>query len=208
MRARSRRVAFVGLVLALALVSSGCFQIRMFKIEGRYSLETTAPADQTAVQVDLYPMALATALQQNDRIVLLIGLQNLDFRLMQQWDPAGNWGGPYTAVRNDAIATYLRQGDNCTANGIEASDITGMEWLGFASPGNVTAMGLTWEDLADVFRIRFRVARPAETDDFDYGSVVVFSAGWLESDGDGIPEDDELVCTGMVAFSVPFRPDS
>jgi hypothetical protein len=159
------------------------------------------------VQLDLYPMALSTALQTNDRVVLLIGLQDLDFHSMRPWDPGGNWGGPLASFRNDAVATFLLEEGNCTANGVDASDMEGDydEWLAYVSNDPVDATSLTWADLAEVFRVRFRVERPDGTDDSNYGSVVVFSAGWAD-EGNGVPAGQELVCTGMIAFSIPFRP--
>jgi len=203
MRTRSRRVALIGLVLVLALITAGCFQIRMFKIDGRYSLE---PGTSTAVQVDLYPMALTGTVMTSDQIVLLIGLDNLNFHSMNPWDPGGNWGGPLASVRNDAVANFLLEEGNCNANGVDASDMEGWydDWLAYASVDRVDGTGLTWADLARVFRIRFRVERPAGTGDSEYGSVTVFSAGWAD-DGDGVAEGEELICTGMVAFSIPFR---
>ncbi len=203
MRVRSRRLPIVVLILVLALLTSGCFQIRLFKIQGRYSL---APGAATAVQMDLYPVALSLG-NAGQRVVILIGLEQLDYHSRSQFDLAGNWGGPMGSTLDSTAETVLLSGGVCMANGIDAADMGASydEWFAFVSNSTVDTTGITWANLAEVFRLRIRVQREAGTDDDSLGNVVVFSAWWMD-DGNGIVEAGEIVCNSMVATSIPFRP--
>jgi hypothetical protein len=191
------------LVLALALLTSGCFQIRLFKIKGRYSLE---PGTATAVQLDLYPVALSLG-NAGSRVVILIGLEQLDYHSRSQFDLVGNWGGPMGSTQNDTAEGVLLTAGECTAYGVDAADMAASydEWYAFVSNDTVDTTGITWSELADVFRLRIRVQREAGTDDDSFGNVVVFSAWWMD-DGNGVAEAGELVCNSMMASSIPFRP--
>jgi hypothetical protein len=200
MRTRSRRVAVIVLVLALALLTSGCFQIRLFKIQGRYSLP---PGLSTAVQLDLYPASLATGIAS--QVVILIGLDQLNYHSRSSFDLAGNWGGPMASSQNNTMRDLLRTVGNCQSNGIDAGNVTGFdEWYAFVSNDVVDTTGLTWADLANVFRLRIRVEREAGTTDDSFGSVMVFAGFWAD-DGDSVAETGEAFCNSMVAFSIPFR---
>jgi hypothetical protein len=191
------------LVLALALLTSACFQIRLFKIKGVYSL---SPGTSTAVQLDLYPVALSLG-NAGSRVVILIGLEQLDYHSRSQFDLTGNWGGPMGSGQDDTAEAVLLTAGNCTAYGVDAADMAGDydEWYAFVSGSTVDTTGITWAELADVFRLRIRVQREAGTDDDSFGNVVVFSAWWMD-DGDGVAEAGEFVCNSMVASSIPFRP--
>lgn len=202
MRTRSRRVATIVLVLVLALLTSGCFQIRLFKIKGRYSL---APGTSTAVQLDLYPVALSTGTAS--RVVILIGLDQLNYHSRSLFDLAGNWGGPAASTQNDTAEGLLLTAGTCAANGVDAADMATFydDWYAFVANDVVDTTGLTWADLADVYRLRIRVEREAGTTDDSLGSVVVFAGFWVD-DGDGVVEAGEMLCNSMVATSIPFRP--
>jgi len=203
MRTRSRRVAMIVLVLVLAMLTSGCFQIRLFKIKGRYSLP---PATSTAVQLDLYPVALSL-LNAGSRVVILIGLEQLNYHSRSSFDLAGNWGGPMGSGQDDTAEAVLLTAGECSAYGVDAADMAASydEWYAFVSSNTVDTTGITWAELADVFRLRIRVEREAGTTDDSFGNVVVFSA-WWQDDGDGVAESGEFVCNSMVATSIPFRP--
>lgn len=203
MRSRPRRVAMIVLVVVLALLTTGCFQIRLFKIKGRYSLP---PGTSTAVQLDLYPVALSLG-NAGSRVVILIGLEQLDYHSRSQFDLAGNWGGPMGSGQDNTAEAVLLTAGNCTAYGVDAADMASDydEWYAFVSGNTVDTTGITWSDLADVFRLRIRVQREAGTADDSFGNVVVFSAWWMD-DGDGVAEAGEFVCNSMVASSIPFRP--
>ena len=199
-KARLRLVAMV--LVAFSLLVASCFQIRIIALIGEKALSAGAT---TTFKIDLYRQS-----DTNDAtayVVLLVGLQDLDFVSFSAFDQMGNFGGPYAAMSHTALRDYLLADDHCAANGISATDVDAAsfdEWIAFRTPVEVdSSMG----GFSQRFRQKLNVKREAGTDDASFGSIVVFAAAWND-DGDGVVESpsDSYVCTSMYMSGVPFKP--
>lgn len=188
------------LVVALSLATSACFQIRGFNI-GPKGL---TPGATAKVKVILTPYG--TDFGSDGKVALLIGLLDLDFRGISNFDKKGAWGGPYTVSNNNSLRNRMLTPGVCGGLGFDAADITGMdEWRAYATNDNVDSTGLTAADLNKKFRVVLSVDRAAGTDDGTAGTVILISAFWQDGNGNNVWDASELVvCTGMVASSVSF----
>ena len=188
----------VPLILAVALLTSACFQIRFF----RQVPATLAVGEQGAVRLDLHRVSLAEG-NTDGYTFLLIGWEEDDLQLdgTREFDQQGNFGGPFARVKDNALRDILLTAGNCTANGIDASDITGMtKWRAYRT---VTTMDSTSGQPDDPFKITVRFTR-LFADDGQRGDFVIFSGTWADWVGgapNGIPEAAEMVCAGLVFSS-------
>ncbi len=88
---RSRIWLLLALLLAIALVTSGCFQIRAFSVN-RKSLGAKRGGHGQAAACTR--SALAPPTPRSGRVVLLIGTDDIAYDRASQVRPHGNWGGP------------------------------------------------------------------------------------------------------------------
>jgi hypothetical protein len=205
MMKRSRVWLMLALLLVIALVTSGCFQIRMVKI----SPKSAAAGEQITVRTEAYPLSMSTADTQEGYYFLLIGYTNIDWLGSSQIDVDGNWGGPYNKGSNAALETFLLTAGNCTATGIDAADMEGAfdDWRVLVSLEEFGPEGATAGELGLRNRTQLYFNAPAGVGDDQRGDVVIFSGVWddgLFGGVAGVPEAGETACTGLVSFSVPY----
>jgi hypothetical protein len=204
---RSRVWLLLALLLAIALVTSGCFQIRMFKL----NKDSIAAGEMVTVRIEAFPVSTNTADTQVGYYFLLIGYDNIDWQGSSQIDADANWGGPYNKGNNIALVNFLLTDGTCTANGVDAQDMESSfdNWRVVVSDTEFGADGPSAAQLGWRNRTQLYFNGPGGVGDGDRGDVVVFSGMW--DDGlfesqvqDGDPEAGEAVCTGMISFSVPY----
>lgn len=208
-RSRFRLAALV--LVAFALVSSACFQIRFFSIVGTKAL---SPAEEGTFQFDLYRQS-----DGNDNtgyVFVMVGLQDLDYSGTGTFDMLGNWGGPYptggcgTGGRvciDNALRNYLLTGTNCSANGVSASDIDSSQYDEWRLVRTTTKVSSASAGFDAPFRLRVQATREAGTTNDAFGHIVVFSGLWTDSGSTpGTIEAGEATCTSMVMTGMPFRP--
>jgi hypothetical protein len=198
-RSRFRLAALV--IVAFALVSSACFQIRWFSLVGNKSL---SPAAETQLQFDLHRMSV-----DNDNtgyIFMLLGLQDLDYTGSGPWDFQGNWGGPFTPMSDNTLRNYLLASDNCAANGVSATDMDASTYDEWKLMRTQVKFNSATQDLNDSFRLRLKVKREGGTTDTAFGHVVAFSGLWTDGNNDGIIDPGEATCTSAILTGIPFRP--
>jgi len=195
-KSRFRLIA-AGLV-AFGLVLSSCFTIRVIGV----SPKALSPGGTAKVTVKLYRASSGT--DTTTRVVLLIGLTDLDFGTVSLFDKKGNFGGPFARVSDNAARDVMLTAGQCTVSGVAASDIAGAfdEWRAFRT---IAVVDSSTNLLSKVFKVTFDVDRAASTSNSSFGSYVVFSAGWSD-DGDGVPETGEFICTSITSGSVAFQP--
>jgi len=205
---RSRIWLLLGLLLVIALVTSGCFQIRMFRL----NVDSLAAGETVSVRLESYPVSMDVADTQSGYFVLLIGYDNIDWQGASPIDADGNWGGPYGKGNSIPLRNLLLTDGMCNANGVDAQDMEGSfsDWRVVVSDtefGPSSTAGATLGQLALRNRVQIRFTAPAGVGDGDRGDVVVFSAVWddgLFGGTAGLPEAGEVACTGMISFSVPY----
>ena len=194
-KSRFRLIA-AGLV-AFGLVLSSCFTIRVIGV----SPKALSPGGTAKVTVKLYRASSGT--DTTTRVVLLIGLTDLDFGTVSLFDKKGNFGGPFARVSDNAARDVMLTAGQCTVSGVDASDVSFIdEWRAFRT---IAVVDSSTNLLSKVFKVTFDVDRAASTSNSSFGSYVVFSAGWSD-DGDGVPETGEFICTSITSGSVAFQP--
>ena len=100
---RSRIWLLLALLLAIALVTSGCFQIRMFKL----NKDSIAAGERSPSGWRPSRVSMSTTDTQVGYYFLLIGYDNIDWQGSSQIDADGNWGGPYNKGNNIALTNLL-----------------------------------------------------------------------------------------------------
>ncbi|MCB2225007.1 MAG: hypothetical protein KQH83_12660 [Actinobacteria bacterium] len=185
----------VPLVLALALVTSGCFQIRYFQQKPDGAI---GPDEVGKVYLRLYQVS-QSEMNTDAYTFILIGIDaDLKLKLVGNFDTKGNFGGPFTRVRDDDLRDVLIADDNCSANGISASDITGMaNWYAYRTD---VKMDSTAGGYNDPLLVHVRLKRNFADPD-DRGDFVIFSGTWADLTGEGDPDPGEAVCAGMIFSS-------
>lgn len=185
----------VPLILAVALLTSACFQIRFF----RQDPASLALGEQGVVRLDLHRVSL----DENNTAgytFLLIGWEDADLKLdgTRKFDHQGNFGGPFDRVKNNALRNVLLTMGNCVANGIDAANITGMtSWRAYRT---TVKMDSTAGTADDPFKIAVRFTR-LFTDDDGRGNFVIFSGTWADLTLNDIPDPGEMACAGLVFSS-------
>jgi len=200
-KGKFRLVALV--VAAFALVASACFQIRVIALIGDKALSEGAT---TQYKIDLY--RISTTNDSTSYVVMMVGLQDLDFVSFSSFDLKGNFGGPLAITAHSALLTYMRADDHCSANGISATDVDAASFEEWALRRTTVEVDSSSGGFSQRFRIKLNVKRELGNDDDARGSIVVFSAAWDDFVGpmDGIVDDGEVECTSVYMASIPFKP--
>jgi len=202
---RSRIFLLLGLLIVIALVTSGCFQIRMFKL----NKDSIAAGELVTVRTEAYPLSMNTTDTNVGYYFLLIGYDNIDWQGSSQIDADGNWGGPYNKGNNAALVTFLLTAGNCDANGVDAEDMESSfdAWRVVVSNTEFGPEGASAAQLGQRNRTQLYFNAPVGVGDGDRGDIVIFSGVWddgLFDPEDGAPDAGEVACTGMITFSVPY----
>lgn len=188
--------SMVPLILAVALLTSACFQIRFMNQDP----SALADNEQGVVRLKLYQVSQD---QGNTATYpfLLIGWEDGDLKLdgTRTWDNLGNYGGPFNKLKDNTLRDALLVPGNCTANGIDASEITGMtKWRAYRTTVTVNTYSGTADD---PFKIDVRFTR-LFNDNGDRGDFVIFSGAWTDwIEPYGTPQAGEFACSGMVFSS-------
>jgi len=198
------RVWMLLALFAVALLTSGCFQIRAFTITPK-SLAANGVAQ---VKLSLYPVSTSGFDTQRGYVVLLVGTGNIDYAYASNFDLTGNWGGPVGKWTNDALRDLMLVGGVCQVGGIDAAYITGLTWRAVLSTARLGVDGPGVGRLNDVLRVNLGLRAPADAAEDERGNVLVFSGVW--DDGPlgtqvGVPEAGDVACTGLIFFSIPYR---
>ncbi len=202
---RSRVFLLLALLLAVVLATSGCFQIRMFKL----NKDSIAAGEMVTVRVETFPVSMNTTDTQVGYFFLLIGYDNIDWQGSSQVDADGYWGGPYNKGNNTALKNLLLTDGQCSQNGIDAQDMAASfaNWRVVVSDTQFGPEGATAGQLGLRNRVQLYFNGPVGVGDGDRGDVVVFSGIWADEwipGTPGVPEAAEAVCTGLISFSVPY----
>lgn len=201
---KSRLWLMAALLVVFGLLTSACFQIRYLS----YWPKALTVGEIAKVKVNLFPVA--TSIGVEAYVVILVGLDDLDLDSVSDFDMLGNWGGPYTSSQLVPLETLMLTNGECRepSSGVDAQDFAAgyPDWYAIRSNNLIDASGLTAADLERAMRVNIKVERPAGTASNGYGSMVIFTGGWGDLDTDGVPDSGEVVCTGMLTMTIPFRP--
>lgn len=198
---RSRAGLLLALLLVIALVTSGCFQIRSFQVSPR-----SLAANQVAtVNLNLYPLSMSSAETQPGRVVLLVGTHDIAYDRTSRFDLSGNWGGPTGRASSVALRDLIRGGGVCQANGVDAQEIDGFTRRATIGAADLGVDGPTAQQLDDVLRVKLYFKSPANAADMR-GNVIIFTGIWDDglTTADGIPQAGETACSGLISFSIPY----
>jgi len=191
--------AIVLLIVVLSLVTSACFQIRFL----RMTPDQLAMGDKGLVRVEQYRIS-ATNGGGVTTPFLLIGFDEASLKLktVSQFDMFSNFGGPFDRVNDTDLRDLLRTTGNCTFNGLDAADITGMKWRAYRTVGTVD---LSSGGFGDIFRVKLALERIGGNDS-SRGDFLIFTGSWLDVVGNDIPETGEVACFSAFMSSFAFKP--
>jgi len=189
------------IVLAFSLVTSACFQIRQFNLSPR----TLQPGQQGSLTLNMHRVSGGEN-SENGHIFILVGYNDTQMQLDQvrPFDLLGNFGGPLTRTRDNALRDHLLAGDNCAANGIDAANLTGFNrWRAFRTVDTVNS---NVGGMNDPFRVKLKFTR-LFADNNARSNFVIFTGTWTDwVDPNGAPDPGEAICVGMVISSFAGRP--
>jgi len=186
---------FLGVLLIGTLVLSGCFSMRSFY----WSRKSAVPGGSINAVLNLRPYS---ATESTGYPFVMIGFPHSDgitFGNLRVWDDDGNFDGPKTMVKDDALRNWLLSNNLCSFASVDASDMTGMTWTMFRAPDQVSS-GTNVNQNAQT---KFRVKVPTGAAAGSVQDMVFFSGAWISADT--IPgSGDTAMCTGMVGTTFPI----
>ena len=198
------RWVVAALVIVIALITSGCFQIRFFKVKTK----SLAAGETTRISFEWFPVSMSSIDTSNARIFMLIGLDYIELAQFSKFDLQGNWNGPLDRSSNNTLRNLLRMDNVCSRNGIDAADVTGMDtWRAFVSDATIDADDPSAAEVVKALMSNMKLRAPGDAEADDRGNVVIFGGAWqdgLIGAADGVPQAGEVACTGAVLFSIPY----
>jgi hypothetical protein len=195
-----KKLGFAVGAIALTFVLSSCWALQSFTI-GDYTLDLGQATKARFVLRDAAGDAIA------HRVFVLVGIgqvggnQNTDIGVTSAtWGTNGVFGGPQAmAVEND-ISTVL--GTDCTGNGLNFADITGVQWKAFATPTNKNDKNQFEKKIVIDAALKAKAAAVDPGTNYSVWGVV---GSWID-DGDGTPEvsasGDSYQCWGISTAAV------
>lgn len=192
---RRRSMLFLGVLLVGTLVLSSCFSVRSFY----WTRKSATPSSSINAVLNLRPYNNTNI---NGYPFVLIGTETgkgFTFGNLRVWDDDGNFDGPKTMVRDDALRNWVFANNYCNFGGVDASDVTGMTWTLFRTPDRLqsgTNVNLNAQT-------KFRVKVPGTASPGSSPSFMFFSGEWTSDDT--IPGGaDAASCTGLIGTTLPI----
>ncbi len=182
-----RKKALFGLLaLPLALVLSGCFVLQGFWIKSN-TIAAGEKGTKAVFQIQPLKGSGDTAYQ-----FFLVGVDDAnDLKATKgKWGVNGVFGGPYPLPGSSNLASII--GGDCTSNGFNLADVTGMTWKGFVTPEPVNDRNKVKKDVIVEVGLKAVASATAGAE-----PVIGVTGAWGD-DGDGVPEaSDAFYCTGV-----------
>jgi hypothetical protein len=194
-----RKVGLAAGAVGLAFLLSSCWLLQSFVI-GDYTL---TPGQSTKVSFTLRPMDPSLAVSARQFVIVgvsVIGLSGSDTDLgvsKAVWGANGKFGGPLQMASVDGIVPAIAPGD-CAQAGLDFTDIAGVTWKAFVTPGNKSDKGKVEKSSVVDVTIKAKAAEVVAGRSY----AIMGVAGMWNDDGDGIPEasagsDDSYLCWGI-----------
>src|SRR5262245_53617537 len=197
-RRMRKRIGLVAGAVGLAFLLSSCWLLQSFSIADY----TLTPGQSTKVSFTLRPMDASLAVTGRQFVIVgvtsILGGADSDIGVQKAvWGANGKFGGPQTMASTNGIVSALEPG-SCSQAGLDFTDITGVQWAGFATPTNKNDKGKV--NKSSVIEVTIKAKASAVTVGRNY-AVMGVAGAWLD-DGDGIPEavstsDDGYICWGI-----------
>lgn len=189
-------------ILAVGALLTGCFALRGFD----WSVPSIAPGETTVAELTLRPGA---ANSTTDIPFVLIGLPPdagdgaTSFRLSPGvFDRHGAFNGPTRMISDDVLLEFVISPGNCTTSGevlqVDAALLTEVVWRLRRVPEALADEGRVNDAALTKIAVVSSEDTPAGTPEFAF-----FSGRWADTDEDGVPEDNEVSCTGLMYTSLP-----
>jgi hypothetical protein len=182
-----RKKALFGLLaIPLVLLLSGCFALQGFWINAN---TIKAGGKGTKAVFQIQPVR-----GQNDTLhqFFLVGVQdNNHLRAGKaRWGTNRVFGGPYPLPVSPNLATLI--GGDCTSNGFNLADVTGVTWEGYMTPEPVNDRNKVKKDV--LVQVGLKAMASATTGS---KAVIGVTGMWIDDD-DGIVEaSDAFQCSGV-----------
>jgi len=191
-----RLITLTALFLAATLILSACFSVRSFY----WSRKSAVPGGSINAVLNLRPYSTNSVTGYPFILIGQDSASDYGFGSLRVWDDDGNFDGPKTLVKDNALRNWLLAQNFCSYAGVDASDMTGQKWTLFRAP-DMVASGTNVNKNAQV---KFRINVPATASAGEVETMVFFSGTWND-DGSGTPgSPDTAGCTGQISSGFPI----
>jgi hypothetical protein len=190
MRTRSR-FTLVAAAAVLALLLSSCWQISRVSVN-RWVISVDADT-KSAVTLDL--IKSNPELTSEGYAFLVIGYDSSQMRNAgRTWDTQGNYGGPFSGVKDGSLRNQLLAGSACSlGQDTNLSDLEGdfPTWIVFRTANQIDFATVTQDDVLRVKQF-FKPANGAITP--LPGAFVFVSGWWGDANDNGVVNAFEVQC--------------
>ena len=196
-----RRLPLIAMAIVALLLFSGCFNLRAFRWT---KTKINAGGRKVVAVLGLYPDGDSPESRHKDRPFVIIifpddpneGGTQTNWRAVRpkRFDAKGAFGNPRNLVRDDDLEQFIHDEALCSDVPNEPERMLLLRTaLQVQSNDNFRKQAVT--------KIGVKAGSSAgSTED----RVSFVSGGW-DDDGDGIPEDAEVYCTGVMGTTLPVR---
>jgi len=183
-----RKKALFGLLaIPLALLLSGCFVLQGFWINAN-TIKAGGKATKAVFQIHPLRGAGDTAYQ-----FFLIGVDDAnELRAGKaKWGTNRVFGGPYPLPARGGLKAAI--GTQCTSNGFQLNNVSGMTWKGYVTPEPVNDRNKVKKDV--IVQVGLKAVAGATAGD---EPVIGVTGAWIDDNGDDVPDaGDDFFCTGV-----------
>lgn len=198
-----RKLGVAVSLFALTFLLSSCFLVQSFSVLD-YTLN---PGQQTKARFTLRPSNLdnltgppITGAQYE---FVILGVPSGGELSVQngRWGTNGKFGGPLLMSINGGLVAAI--GSQCTSNGLNLQEITGVTWKSFITPVKIRDRN-QFEQKA-VVEVNFRAKATAEGG--EPSQVFAVAGEWVDDDLDDIVDSDDLfACSAIESAWVHIFP--
>ena len=196
MQKRSR-VVLLALAMALALVLSSCWQIRLVKV----NKWTAATGEVAVITFDLYPAIDMSG--ENDGYPIVIAAYGTQLQNRgTTFDVFNNYNGKEKGTSDATLRSYMVANAQCDVGGTEIAELSA-EWANlkvFRPAATVTGPALA---TTDALRVKWRVRVTNDALEGVPAPFVIMTGVWFDNDTDGVPDsDDTFYCSSSFGNTI------
>lgn len=176
----------------LTLVMSSCFVLQSFTV-----LDYTLNKGQTTKgRFTLRPMNVGLAMNEHQFVLVGVSTGGDITAGKAVWGTNARFGGPLVMAANGGLAAAI--GSDCSSNGLNFANITGITWKGYITPVPIRDRGLVERKaIVDV-----NVKATINADSTVNYTVMGVNGVWDDDGNDIVDSNDTFFCGGIATSSV------
>jgi hypothetical protein len=200
---RQRKAVCVAVGLMALLVMTSCFQIRGYYFTKR----VLRPGENVTLVLDMRPLGTFPPPHKVQDFFILgfreagdTGKGIAKVGGVRIWDAKGAFNGPKTMVLDNALRNQVTNSDDCIQTvDFESAGLTDVIWTAFRPPGPVDDKDKATKTALTKIRIKAREDLPVDS----VVDVFVVNGFWEDSNENGVADDEESACAGLLSTSLP-----